>query len=94
MSFFLQKALTEALDIDPSARHVFVGDFNIDRKKDEGKTFIAFMETLGLHPVLPPECPTTDHGTQIDQVFTNIPRVSAGVGESPKSFHKPIWIVI
>ncbi|XP_070175663.1 uncharacterized protein [Littorina saxatilis] len=75
----LQQVLTETLDSLPSTvRHVCLGDFNVDRKKPEGDSLTTFMLSKTLHPLLPPDCSTTNQGTQIDQCFTNIPTASAG----------------
>ena len=91
----LNEALIEIINKVPAgARHAIIGDFNVDRMKAEGNSLVDFMAQKALQPVLPPESPTTNGGTQIDQCFSNILNASAGTGESLVSYHKPIWMLL
>ena len=91
----LTDALTHVINNVPAgARHAVIGDFNVDRMKDEGNSLITFMSEKSLQPALPPDCPTTNRGTQIDQCFSNIDSAVAGSGESLISYHKPIWMLL
>ena len=91
----LNQCLIDVVNTVPvGARHAIIGDFNVDRMKAEGNSLADFMAQNALHPVLPPDCPTTNGGTQIDQCFSNVVGASGGAGESLISYHKPIWVLL
>ena len=91
----LEQTLAKAIGRIPAEeRHVCVGDFNIDRRKPAGDSLIEFMRNRSLRPLLLPDCPTTNQGTQIDQCFSNIDTAYAGTGESMTSYHKPLWVIV
>ena len=91
----LEEALSEASqNIPQGVCQVFIGDFNIERSKPEGDKLLVFMRSMGLQPILPADCITTNEGSHIDQCFSNAENATAGTGESLTSDHKPIWIVL
>ena len=80
---------------------IIFGDFNVDFSKNshEHKDLLSNMvQSKGLitnYHQLITNC-TTDYQTQIDHIYTNIPRLiyTSGILESYYSDHKPIFACI
>nr|KAG5686477.1 hypothetical protein BaRGS_030059 [Batillaria attramentaria] len=97
----LLKTYLATLSPIQAERLVVVGDFNVRRNTPEGEALVSFFSSESvsaaakLRPMLPPDVPTTNQGTQIDMCFTSIPRgISVGTYESVTSYHKPLWVVL
>ncbi|XP_070203473.1 uncharacterized protein [Littorina saxatilis] len=77
--------------------HKFIligGDFNADAYKQLPKPLDRLCKRFGLRQLI--SCVTTDHGSMLDLVFTNMPLscVSSGVLECWYSDHKMCWAAI
>ncbi len=70
---------------------VIMGDFNIDYQNSPSQQTKLMNATsqLGYHQLI--HEPTTDLGSTLDLIFTNIDNVLAGVLEVYFSDHKMIW---
>ncbi|KAK7459744.1 hypothetical protein BaRGS_00006524 [Batillaria attramentaria] len=97
----LLKTYLATLSPIQAERLVVVGDFNVRRNTPEGEALVSFFTSESvsaaakLRPMLPPDVPTTNQGTQIDMCFTSIPcGISVGTYESVTSYHKPLWVVL
>ena len=65
--------------LPPSASTIIVGDFNIDLNAPKGDKLRALMMKLGFTSCLPKTCSTTNAGTQIDCVFSDVDGLEAYV---------------
>ncbi|CAB4031615.1 Hypothetical predicted protein, partial [Paramuricea clavata] len=78
-------------------RAIVFGDFNVDLSKNshEHKALLSNMVQSKGYTQLITNC-TTDYQTQIDHIYTNIPRLiyTSGILESYYSDHKPIFACI
>ena len=87
------KSLFDSLPVDQNCPVVILGDFNVDFQKSKeprdvnipGRTLKQLIEV-----------PTTNYGSTLDNIYTDLSRdaFSYGVFESYFSDHKPIWIKI
>ena len=79
--------------VDMSEQVVVMGDFNIDIKKSSALPDYM-RRTYQLDQII--DLPTTDSGTCLDQIYTNIGRhiIKVGTMESYFSDHKPIFVTL
>jgi endonuclease/exonuclease/phosphatase family metal-dependent hydrolase len=71
---------------------ILAGDFNIELKKKENKSFVNYMdETFGLKLMSNPQCSTTRSKSCIDMVFArNIDNLKCANYITYFSYHRPI----
>jgi hypothetical protein len=88
------KKLQKILTADKSKNLLVMGDFNCNIFNDDNNE--SFLKKLmisryNLKSLLPSETVTTNLGTQIDVIFSNMQFVRSGVYETYFSYHKPIY---
>ncbi len=71
---------------------IIVGDFNVNFIKDNTFNLPAFFSALKMERSLKYDEATTDYGTQLDCVFTNVQSLQASVWETYYSYHKGICV--
>jgi endonuclease/exonuclease/phosphatase (EEP) superfamily protein YafD len=71
---------------------ILIGDFNVNLIKDNTFNLRRFFSVLQLESSLKNDESTTDYGTQIDCVFTNVQLLHATVWETYYSYHKGICV--
>ena len=91
-------AINEVLDDTSDGDKLIIGgDFNVDVSTGDEQTvqLTSLMASKhGLEQII--HGPTTDYGSTIDLIFTNLDKENhlAGVLENWYSDHKPIWIAV
>ncbi|XP_055600404.1 uncharacterized protein LOC129749455 [Uranotaenia lowii] len=75
---------------------ILIGDFNFNLNStcDETKKIVKYLNRKNLFDKLVCNEPTTDLGSRLDIVFSNIRNISTGVYESYFSDHKPVFAII
>ena len=92
----LLAAIRVTLEENPSSHALVIGDFNINWLDDvERRSLYNLMIDENSFQQLISNC-TTDNGTLIDHIYTNLIEedVQAGTLETYFSDHKAIWIAI
>ncbi len=73
---------------------VVMGDFNFDTLKpsSDRTKLLQFFRNAHLEPYL--QIPTTNMGTTIDIIFTNITNLNVEIIETYFSYYEAIWLAI
>ena len=77
-----------------SDQRIILGDFNVDQNKasSEQLQLQNLMRKNGYHQYI--NGPTTDTGSLLDLIYTNLTTVQTGVLEVYYSDHKAVWIAL
>jgi len=73
---------------------LFFGDINIDLSKSENQPFVDFMASFNMESKLNVNEHTTDSGTHIDCLFSNVTAMEACLYETYYSHHKAICMIL